>query len=344
MEIKMSYRSMRPSFAALVLLGTVGCASTKSVAPESSENNSAAATPGADARPAFISQFDASKGQLPEGLAITKAGDAFVGFAPLGEIVRVNLADGKATPFGSVPKPVENQGFMTGLLLAPNDDLLAALVSFAPQVAPGIYRVGKQGGAGALWAKHAEMSFPNGMTFDDKGNLYVTDSGAGAIFRVSPNGETEKWLSDPLLRGEKDYCGKGVGASFDIGANGITRIDQTLYVTNNDRASVIAIAVGADGKPGAPRTLVAPSCDGLGGADGIVATSNRQLVVAANRLNRLVHVGIDGSTDVLTEGDIFDFPASIDVLHGELIATNFALFTASAGQPARPGLLRIATQ
>ncbi|MEZ4296448.1 MAG: hypothetical protein R3B70_15865 [Polyangiaceae bacterium] len=55
----------------------------------------------------------------------------------------------------------------------------------------------------------------NEMTFDDAGNLYITDSTQATIFRVAPGGGApEVWFQSPLLAGS-------LAAPFPFGANGI---------------------------------------------------------------------------------------------------------------------------
>jgi hypothetical protein len=324
--------SFKHSLATVALAAALGgaCASNQ---------EAKAPSPPITGSPVLFATFDPAKGGLPEGLVI-ESGRAFVGFAPVSEVVRVDMAAGKVESFGTLPKPVPNKGFMTGLHPAPGGGLYAALVSFAPEVQPGIYRLAAEGGAATLFAKHAEMAFPNGFVDDGAGGQFVTDSGAGAIFKLSASG-LQKWHTDPSLTGSQDFCGKGVGAGFDIGANGIARVGKTLYVANNDRASVVSIAIKGDGSPGETKVIAGPDCDNLGGADGVVVAPDGSLVVAANRLNKLVAVSLDGKVRVIAAGTPLDFPASVGFDGGSLIATNFALFNASSGKPAMPGLIRI---
>src|SRR5688500_1099908 len=74
---------------------------------------------------ALIANFDAALGELPEGIAV-KNGFAYVGFAPTGQIAKVELRSGNKVPFATLPKPVPNKGFMTGLSFGLNGDLYAA--------------------------------------------------------------------------------------------------------------------------------------------------------------------------------------------------------------------------
>jgi sugar lactone lactonase YvrE len=306
--------------ALLLLLGLAGCASSWPSFP-------VAATE--------LLRLDGAQGSLSEGLAV-RGNSAYLGYAGSGQVVQVDLDSHAVVPFASLPRPVAGKGFVSGLL-AHGDDLFAALVSFVPEVQAGIYRLTGAGAPAALFAKHADMAFPNGLTVDDAGQMYVTDSAAGAVFRIAPDGAITKWVSDPLLSGAKDTCGpNAVGVPFDIGANGIALKDGALYVTNTDRATVVRIAIAADGSPGRPALFAGPSCADLSGADGVTVAPGGDLIVAVNHQNKLVRVDGAGHIAPILTGGAFDFPTSLTFAGGALYISNFALLDAK-----NPGLLRI---
>ena len=298
---------------------------------------------GASAEPAVVAAFDPALGELPEGLAVLD-GKAYVGFAPKSEIVSVALAGAPAvSSFGSAPVPPPNAGFLTGLAFDGGGALYAALVSFDPGTQAGIYKIAPGGGAAVAFATDPGMVFPNGLAFDAGGDLLVTDSAAGAVLRISPAGDVSPWASDPVLTGQKDFCGPGLG-SFDIGANGIAvGAAGARYGATNPHASSVGVPVLAGGAAGAPEIVAGPDCDALGGADGLVVDADGSLLVALNRLNRIVRVGAGGSVTVVAEGGVLDFPASLAIadVGGErsLLVTSFALATASAGRAAHPALV-----
>jgi hypothetical protein len=297
----------------------------------------AAAVPDA---PAVLAAFNPATGELPEGLA-TQGESAYVGFAPLGEIARVDLRNGQTVRFAKLPKPVPGKGFMTGLTFGADGLLYAALVSFDPSVQPGIYRVPASGGQAALFAKDPGMVFPNGLVFDPKGALFVTDSAAGAIYKVSPSGTAAVWAASPLLAGDAKECG-GSGNPFPIGANGIVEQEGAFYVTNTDKGLVVRIAIKPDGSAGAPAIAAGPDCKALAGADGLAVGAHGELVIAVNRQDKLVRISKSGAVDVVAEKGALDFPASVTSDAKSIVTTNFALANASTGKPAHPALLRVA--
>jgi sugar lactone lactonase YvrE len=308
--------------------------------PAAAATPPSSATPAVSGKPAVLAKFDAAAGELPEGLA-TKDTTAYVGFAPLGEIAKVDLPTGKSTRFAKLPKPVPGKGFMTGLAFGADGMLYAALVSFDPSVQPGIYRVAPAGGQATLFAKDAGMVFPNGLVFDARGTLFVTDSAAGAVYRVSPSGAAAVWASSPLLTGDAKACG-GSGNPFPIGANGIVEQRKAFYVTNTDKGLVVRLAIKADGSAAAPEIVAGPDCPALAGADGLVVDADDNLVVAVNRQNKVVRLARGGAIEVIAENGAIDFPASVTRDANTVIATNFALANASTGKTANPALLRIA--
>jgi sugar lactone lactonase YvrE len=285
----------------------------------------------------IVTAFDASKGELPEGVVVD--GDkAYVGLAPTGNIVRVDLATGAVSPFGSTPAPVAGMGFLTGLTLR-GGQVYAALVSFNPSAQAGIYRLPAEGGPASLFASNPEMTFPNDLHFDGAGDLYISDSGKGSIFRVGATGGTaQEWVTDPALRGQQNACGPGTGAGFDIGINGIVVEDDAVYAVNLDQATLLRIP-RQGGVAGAVTVVGAADCANLGGADGLVRDGDGFLV-AVNRQNKIVRVDESGRSETVLDAG-FDFPASLSRFGSKWIGTNFAFANAGAGRPASPALFEL---
>lgn len=80
---------------------------------------------------------------------------------------------------------------------------------------------GTQNGTGSA----ARFSYPSGIGVDASNNLYVTDSGSGAIRRLSPAGEVTT-------------CATGFVSPTDVAAG----TDGTLYVTENQMYRVRKVA------------------------------------------------------------------------------------------------------
>jgi sugar lactone lactonase YvrE len=282
---------------------------------------------------AYLAKFDAAKYQLPEGLWVTPdSKTAYVGFAATGQIMSVALADDTVSEFATVPAPPANKGFVTGITQSAAGDLYVAAASLDSTAYQGaIYKVPPKGGAVTTpFAADPAMTLPNGLVLDSDGSLFVTDSGLGAIFKVSPDGKTvSNWLTDPLLKGDSaasNPCKSVLGIPF--GANGLALSNHAFYVANTDKASLIKIPIKADGTPGVALAFFTSdpvTCLPLQGADGITADVDGSIYVAGNGGNSLVHVGVDGKAKVLSQGGLFDGPASVSL--ATLNSKKYALMT-----------------
>jgi sugar lactone lactonase YvrE len=286
----------------------------------------------------LVAKFDAAAGELPEGFILT-ADSAFVGFAPTSKVARVDLATGLATPFGSLPQPIVNMGFMTGMAQSASGEVYAGLASFVPEVQAGIYRIPKAGGAATLFAKDSALGFPNAITFDPEGLLWVTDSGSGSVFRIDADGQAVRWATGDALTGDKDACG-AAGPGFAIGANGLVVEPDAVYVVNMDQATLVKIPRADTGEAGIPELLAGPDCDALGGADGLVRAPDGSFLIAVNRQSKIVQVTSGGGVETVVSGAPLDFPATLAYRGTTLYATNFALASASAGKSASPGVVQ----
>ena len=177
-----------------------------------------------------------------------------------------------------------------------------------------------------------ESAGPNVLTFDAAGNVYVSDSFQGTIWRTAPGGGVAiNWLTSPLLQTT------GVPP---FGANGLAfnRNGSVLFVANTGNDSVVKIPVSG-GVAGTPEVFV----NSVNGADGLIIDEDDNLWIAANQADEIVVVNPAGRV-IAKLGD-FDgldphgapkgllFPASL-ARHGEFIyVTNLALDLRLFGLP-----------
>ncbi|ADO72720.1 SMP-30/gluconolactonase/LRE family protein [Stigmatella aurantiaca] len=295
--------------------------------------------------PAPVSQvlaFDMAQGQFPEGLAV-RGGDAYVGMAPTGQVLRIS-ASGAVTPYGRWPSIPPNAGFLTGLVFDAEGNLYAGLASYSPQLRTGIYRLAAQAEEATLFASHPELAFPNGLEFDAKGRLFVTDSATGAVFVFGPEGQGEKWAAAPSLLGDNAFCGTAE-IPFPIGANGLTFEGDSVLVVSSDRASLVRIPVKPDGSAGTPELVLGPDCKGFFGADDVLRDpKDGSLWVSMNRANRILRITPDKRIHAIEADGLFDGPASLAIAEHEgrrwMYVTNFGFMTAGRGGIPRLGLLR----
>ena len=123
------------------------------------------------------------------------------------------------------------------------------------------------------------------LTFDKSGNVYVSDSFQGVIWRTGPSGGTPTAWYAPINPGQNDLLlpdpNKGEVLSPPFGANGIEFNNgaTALFALNTAYNSIVKIPVKTDGSAGTAVTFTT----GLNGPDGLAVDANDNLWVAANQ-------------------------------------------------------------
>ena len=276
---------------------------------------------GADEQIEVVKQYDASKGELPEGIAVDKVGNLYVSLGPPGVTAQIR----KISPDGSetVLANFEDSG-AGGLAVDAPGNVYYAHFSFNPDT-QGVYRVTGDGATERLPGTE-EMLFPNALAFDKVGNLYVSDSTGGAIWRIPRGGSAELWLQHDLLEGVG-----GIPEYPPIGANGIAYRHGSLYVANTEKGLIARIPILTGGDAGDPQVVAEDP--GLYGLDGIALDVHGNIYAALVLQSKLVRIDpVDGEfTTLLTAADGLDEPASLAFGTGKgdrqsVFVTNYALF------------------
>jgi sugar lactone lactonase YvrE len=269
----------------------------------------------------------------PEGIATDGNGNVYVstfGYPASGE----SHAPGQVIVFDSHGKLLRQlivtgaTPHLLGLAFHPMTGQLLVLDFGAGQV----LNVNPQTGAASVFSDIGPMSGINALTFDELGNVYISDSFQGIIWQTGPNGGlATAWVADPLLT----TTGKP-----PFGANGLAfNNDGTaLFVANTGDDSVIEIPV-TNGKPGTP----APFAYSINGADGLAIDANDNVWVVANQSDEIVV--LDPTGKVIAKLGDFDgidnkgavrgllFPASLVFNGSFLLVTNLVLDTRLFGFP-----------
>jgi sugar lactone lactonase YvrE len=309
-------------------------------------------------------------GVTPRGVAVDKMGNVYV------SVGQVLLADNKEHmsvwkygPSGGTPSFVADigQGTIGGLMVTAYGDLYVAL---AAGIDRGVWRVDRQGHK-LLLPGSSSIFFANGLAFDNRGSLYVTESvtpsvviqgrpaGPGGIWRIPRGGQAELWMRDEVLTGTG-----AAGQPVWYGANGIAYYRGDLYVTNTEKGTVLRIPVQGDGSPGAPEEeeLQEVEESPLAGiplppmGDGLVLDVHGNLYVAV--LTRSAVVRID-SRDLSSQETVaafmakwpigpppdapLDFPASLFFGTGKGERTSLFVTNLGMGATAVPQLPVIGT-
>lgn len=223
-----------------------------------------AATPPASGNSEIV--LSLAPGNRPEGIALGKTGAVFVAnrqvtaAGTVNEILRI-ARDGTAGVFATLPGSSPGAQGVLGLTIDPVGTVYAAFASFDHN--HGVWRVSRDGALLDHVPGSAAVGFPNALTFDSHGNLYVSDS-TGAIWRARPGGAFGLWVAHPLLQPlPEDPFGNPLP-----GANGIAFYPpDILYVANTERSLIAKVRIEVDGSAGAVEAVTphfaVPTVDGI---------------------------------------------------------------------------------
>jgi sugar lactone lactonase YvrE len=251
--------------------------------------------------------FDPETFQFSEGVVADADGNVYASLSPLGQLVRVAPGADLAETVGSVDGIGEGDTGLLGLVVGPDGAVYGALTSQNPD-ANGVWRFDPATGAADRIAGTEAISFPNDPSFGDDGTLYVTDSTAGAVWRVLEGGSAESWIQDPLLEGTGE-----AGFGFPLGANGIEVVGDTAYVGVSETAQVVAIPINDDGTAGTPTTFVQHDSP----IDGVAVDAAGNVYTTHPWANEVRRVNADGDIEVVANvDDNLDAPTSVAIGSG----------------------------
>jgi sugar lactone lactonase YvrE len=187
----------------------------------------------------------------------------------------------------------------------------------------------------------------NALTFDKSGNVYVSDSFQGVIWRTGPSGGAPTAWYAPTNSGQNDLLlpdpNEGEILNPPFGANGVEFNNEgtALFALNTAYNAIVKIPVKTDGSAGKGVTFAT----GLNGPDGLAVDANDNLWIAANQGDEIVVVDPNARVvakkgdfnGVASDGSIQGllFPASLEFSpdKSRLYITNLALYLPFAGVP-----------
>ncbi len=293
--------------------------------------------------------FDPAAGQFPEGVAVDKTGNVYVSLvAPVRQIRKIDPS-GKTQVVLADFNDLGVEGIgPAGLTVDARRTVHVAVVGVDLETfqktdpeevelpdSHGVYRVQRDGTTQHL-AGTEKILFPNDVTLDRRGNVYVTDTIGGAVWRIPRGGTAERWLQHDLLEGDERFQ-----FGFPIGANGIVfRHNRSIIVANTERGLLVEIPIQPDGRAGTPNLLV--QSPQLVGVDGIALDARGDAYAATGVNNTVIHIADGGIETLATRADGLNQPSTLAFGRGRsdrqsLFVANFSLLSPDP----TPGVLRL---
>jgi len=281
---------------------------------------------------------DASPGKPSsvEGLTVGPDGNIYVptfGFNAAGALTG-NSVLYVITPEGNLVRKVTIAGsspHMLGLAFNPINGFLLVL-DFG---AGNVLHVDPHTGSSSVFMGPIANSGLNALTFDKAGNVYVSDSFNGVIWKTGPSGgAATAWSNDPLL-------GPGTGLTPPFGANGVefNNAGTVMYVANTAFHQIIQIPVKPDGSAGTAAIFIT----GINAPDGIAVDKHDNLWVCANQEDDIIVIDKNGKViaklgdfngidkDGVVEGLLFPASLAFSKDGKTLYVSNLTLFLPYAG-------------
>jgi hypothetical protein len=282
-----------------------------------------------------LATFDHEAGQLSEGVAVAQNGDVYASLSPLGQLVRVAAGSDEPEVVGSLDGLVEGDFGLIGLAVGPDGAVYGGVVSSVPELT-GVWRFDPDSGDAERVAGTEAIGFANEPAFDSAGNMYVSDTTAGAVWRVPADGVAEPWIADPLLEGTGE-----AGFGFPIGANGVEVHDGTVYVGVTETAQLVSVPINADDSAGQAE-LFAQLPEAIDGID----IDDEGNVYATHPIANLVTVTSPAGevTIIASVDDGLDGPTSVAL--GPDGTAYIANFSVALQTPlgAGPGIVALGTE
>ncbi len=305
-------------------------------------------------------------GVIPRGVAVDKIGNVYVNAGEMRAGLEY-MQIWKFTPAGEKSFFAEiGQGTIGGLMATADGDLYVAM---AAGQARGVWRVDRRGHKELLPGSN-QIFFANGLAFDDRGTLYVTESnsmdspptfGPGGIWRIPRGGQAELCLRGELFTGTGELAIDTGQPYPPIGANGIVYCHGNLYVTNTEKGTVVRIPIQKHGRVGEPEewtklkevpgTPLAGKFPGIMG-DGVVVDVHGNLFMTVLTRSAVIRIDLrDKSQETIAIFPFFpggslpyaslDFPASLFFGTGKGERTNLFVTNLGLGGWVGPSLVKI---
>lgn len=172
---------------------------------------------------------------------------------------------------------------------------------------------------------------PNAMVFNKAGDLLISDSFQGAIFKIDNVADCQGQCAVTTISHDSLLATSGFPP---FGANGLAlnADESTLYIANTGDDRILKLDIGT-GK-------ISVFAESINGADGLAMDANGYLWAAANQADEIVmfeasgkvhgKLGVSGRADKDGSHNGLLFPASLVISGDTIYVTNLALPLTSA--------------
>ena len=281
--------------------------------------------------------------ELTEGITVDKVGNIFVSNSPAGELWKIAPEAAGPEVFGTIGGIDADAGDLglIGLAVDAPGNVYGTVVSFSNSDANGVWKFDRKTGEATKAPGSEAIVLANAIAFDKRGNMYVTDSAIGAVWRIPRSGgPAEPWLVDDTL------AGTGIlGVGVDIGANGIAYRQGALYVSNTEVGSIVKIPIERDGDAGTPLVVLEDAA--IFGIDGIALDVHGDIYAAIIAQAAVKKISMRPNVTVEVLGDAFPVLDASSVAFGTgngmrsiLYVVNYGVFSQVAFDPdPRPAIL-----
>ncbi len=237
---------------------------------------------------------------FPEGVAAAQDGTLYVGSMELGCIMRAAPGAKSFEPF--VPAGANGLVSVLGLYVdQPRRLLWACSADAGNGVLAGSAPVGIKSFDLATGEPHGSYDlpgggFPNDLTIDPRGNVYVTDSWSPRILRLADGSDAlAEWINEPQL-GVEQWSLNGIDVDTTSGV---------IYTVNQRAGKLFRIAVNPDGSAGQV-TLIRTQRQ-LRRPDGLKVIGRDKLATAEGGAGGMAVLHLhDDQADVITVNEGLD--------------------------------------
>ena len=240
---------------------------------------------------------------FPEGIAISKNGDIYVGSLKENKIVKFPSGKEKSEEF--VPSAAHGLLSVIGIIADDYNKILWACSSN-----PGVtnYPSNEPVSLKAFDLVSGDLinSYPfpgggfcNDIAIDKNHNVYATDSFNPRILRLNKSqSRLETWFENDAFKGE----------GFNL--NGITFVNKSIYTVKMNSGELFKIDIKENGKPINFEKIVLPRL--LNAPDGIKAIDKNNFLVVENK-GSLTYINFNKTVTLKTLRDNLDTPTTVAI-------------------------------